>query len=89
MGGWQRLGVDTSFFSHSLLAEIKDLVGTGMSPKEMMVEGLRQTFEIGGATCLVSQLSGATLEIANVGDSELVVFRKGAEGFDVIFATRK
>ena len=85
VGGWRKQGIDPSLFANSLMQEVKveveavEAAGGYLDPVVLMEEAYARAcraVKFGSATCCVACLApDGTLNVANLGDSALLVIR--------------
>lgn len=83
VGGWAESGIDPAIYSKRLCSIIDELYTSGddkylYSPKELLVDSVKQNKEIGSCTCVVVTLDhkAPVISTVNLGDSGYMILRK-------------
>ncbi|KAJ9458028.1 Protein phosphatase PTC7-like protein fig [Diplonema papillatum] len=82
IGGWKKYGVDAGLYAQALMQKTRDLLESGAmstwaAPLQLLEVAYQQTRVAGSATVCLVALRGTALQVCNVGDCQLCLFRDG------------
>ena len=98
VGGWADSGVDPAKFSRQLCKNIDVLIDNDADghkymtdPRQLMIDAVEQSREIGSSTCVIASLDKeqARLHTANLGDSGYLLLRKNGLDLVSVFRTKE
>lgn len=88
VSSWSKEGIDPSMYPKGLMKEAKKSVESKgkkvFDARETMMVAQNKNTVIGSSTCIIAILDGNSLDVANVGDSELKIIRDGK----IVFSTK-
>lgn len=90
IGSWKNFGVDSSIYSQGLVTGIKNLFARNTrlytSQPGDLVKAARTTVSApGSSTVVLATLSGNTLRVVYLGDSDYLILRKNGKYYETVF----
>ena len=98
VGGWALQGIDSSRYSKKLIQNARDLFRKNpehysQHPKDLLVECVKNNFEMGTSTLVVATLWNKSLRVGFLGDSGYLVLKPALKklpqnrGYNIVYET--
>ena len=90
VGGWGAKGIDSSLYSQKLINLIKEIYSFNLAlyarhPAELIKAAWAANREQGSSTLVVATQVGNMLYSAKIGDSDVLILRRNAQGYTPVF----